>query len=191
MKKMNIKNLLFLTLLLPSLQLLGQRTFIGANFGTGSIGGYTSNGYTVNNTAYPGTVKSSLTTLGITFSRYSSVRRGYNLFFNPMNTLTNKFTSDDNSVKATDKLHGMSFGIGFFGLIATDYQSKLEVHMCNRFMLDLYSEAGFVDDYGFALRYRINRKLKAALDCYILHNLLDGYSNFVYPQFGVHVLYAP
>lgn len=189
-----------ITMKMVSIALLGflvtvvnaQRTYFGVGLGYESLGS-TSAELNKNSATYSGSQKSSLTSIGLSLTHYTSARRGYTLSVNPVTTFKSSFTSSDGSYSSTTKTSGPSFGLGLFGLIATDYLSKLEVHMCNFFTVGpLQNEFFFSSDFGLAVRYRINKKFKVALDLYPLSIYAgEQVTTVTSKNVGIKLYYAP
>lgn len=165
MKKQLIKYTALIALCASVGAASAQRGFVGAGFAFTTLPTINST-MQIGNTEYNGTSKSSIMALGLSYTRYTSVRRGYTLHVNPITTVKETFDPDDKVQKTqTVKNSGVSFGISMFGLIATDYQSKIEVHILNYFQLctgaAFFTGADFV---GVSARYRLNSKMKISAD---------------------------
>lgn len=148
------KNIVVLAMLCTiSYSSFAQRSFIGASFGF--------NSYKTNFTQDKFAVTSLAPSLH--YMRYSSVRRGYSINASPLYLGNIKTTDHITSKTTTDKLSGMGLGVSVFGLIGTDYQSKLEFGLINTLGVNIYKNSflGAINlDLGLMARYRLNSKMK-------------------------------
>lgn len=164
-----------------SSSVLAQRSFIGAGVGLLSLN-------------YPGSdVKISGLTTHLTYSRYSSPRRGMCFDVSPLMALKAKYTDFDNKT-VTQKLGGISLGYSVFGLIGSDYQSKMEVGLINTLRADIlnnYATSNFYMSIGAMVRYKLNSKMKLALDInpLTIGSNIGGMS--LGPTTAVRFFYAP
>lgn len=161
-----------------------QRNFIG--------GGIT---YMNRNTnGYDYTRKYSAIGATLTYTRYSSVRRGFALNVTPF--LTGSGTYKDESLNTSSNLKSTGYGVGLsvFGLLGSDYQSKLEWGLINTAGFDVHPSAEFINvsmDFGLMARYRLNSKMKIhATFSPVSAGFTDEFVAFR-PVFGLQFLYAP
>lgn len=159
-----------------------QRNFVGAGFGLLSQN-------------YPGeNIKFTGSTVHLMYTHYSSPRRGSQLDVSPLMAV--KMTTVDGKDKTlVQKTGGYSFGWSVFGLIATDYQSKLEVGLINTLRFVYYPDIELSDinlQFGLMARYRLNPKMKLGLELAPM-NMLTSYGQGISfgPTAGFRFYYAP
>lgn len=155
--KNTLKNILILSAFVcVGKSAFAQRSFVGASFGF--------NSYKLNFEDESIGVTSMAPS--IHFMRYSSVRRGYSVNASPIYLGNVKTTDNATSKSTSEKLSGFGLGVSVFGLIGTDYQSKLEFGLINTLGLALYKNQylGAINmDLGAMVRYRLNSKMKLQL----------------------------
>jgi hypothetical protein len=165
-----------------------QRSFIG--------GGITfmnrNQSYTDFSSEYSRKYNAVGTTLS--YTRYSSPRRGYAFNVTPFLTGTGSYSEIDNGTgtKGDLKSTGYAVGLSVFGLLGSDYQSKVEWGLINNAGFDIHPGAEFINaslDFGVMARFRLNSKMKIHTSFYPLKSSFSLLS--FNPVFGVQFLYAP
>ena len=161
-----------------------QRSFIG--------GGFTYMNRNVS--GYDYTRKYSAMGATLTYTKYSSVRRGFALnvtpFLSGSGTYLDETLNQENELKST----GYGIGLSVFGLLGSDYQSKFEWGLINTAGFDVHPGAEFLNvsmDFGLMARYRLNSKIKIhASFSPVSAAFTDEFVAFR-PVFGLQFLYAP
>jgi hypothetical protein len=130
----------------------------------------------------------------LTYTRYSSPRRGY--AFNVTPFLSGSGTYSDfyngSGTKGDLKSTGYAVGLSVFGLLGSDYQSKVEWGLINNAGFDIHPGAEFMNasiDFGVMARFRLNSKMKIHTSFSPLKTSFNLLS--FNPVFGVQFLYAP
>jgi hypothetical protein len=186
MRKQIFKIILLLCFCYCGHILKAQRSWYGLGVGFKDLSATGAYNYTSGN---GGTQTGTVMLPGIYYSNYSCARRGITYSLNPITSIKAKVSGDGTTENFSTQ--GVSVGIGFFGLIASDYLSKLEVHFCNNIVLgDLPNEFFVMVDIGAALRYRVSKNIKICVDAYPLSyyegtNVSMGFSS------NFRVLFAP
>ncbi len=177
--------------------LSAQRTWFGVGFGYKDLYEPVTSYYDMQTgKSFTGHSTGRLVYPGLYLSHYSSPRRGINLSLNPVTSYKYCFTSTDGGDYNMQKASGISMGFGLFGLIASDYQSKIEVHMCNQFSMgflngDVSENFYMLDIVGLSARYRISRHMKVSADVYPLSIYSGNYSASLGLNGAVRFLYSP